>query len=155
MTCETRCCHGYCAGWPFLGRLLLSVIFILAGFSKLFIFHEAVGALRDAGVQSGAPAYITIALLMEIIGGLLILLGLFTRVGCWILMVFLLPTTLIFHAFWNFEGHEHALQMANFLKNLGLYGGLILLAVYGPGRWSIDARICKSCKTDCQRTDRP
>lgn len=148
MSCADRCCHGYCGGSVFLGRLLLSMIFILAGLSKLFMFNEAVDALKGAGIQSGTHIYIAIALIMEILGGLMILFGCFTRLGCWILMVFLLPTTLIFHAFWRYQGIEYALQIANFLKNLAIYGGLILLVSYGPGRWSVDARCCKNCKAD-------
>jgi putative oxidoreductase len=77
---------------------------------------------------------------MEIVGGIMLLLGWHNRVACGILMIFLLPTTFIVHAFWSFEGPEVTLQLSNFLQNLAIYGGLILLFCHGPGRWSIDTR---------------
>jgi putative oxidoreductase len=56
------------------------------------------------------------------------------------LIVFLIPTTLLFHDFWAFEGDDQRMQqMSHFLKNLGIVGGLILLMSYGPGRYSVDS----------------
>lgn len=126
---------------PFIGRLLISLIFILAGLGKILDYSGGVASLREMGIQ-GAQVYIVVGLLMELLGGISILLGWYTRLGCWLLMIFLLPTTLIFHGFWNYEGPAQALQLSLFLKNLTLYGGLILLASYGPGRFSVDARRC-------------
>lgn len=128
---------------PFLGRFLISLIFILAGVMKIFIFPETVSALQAVGIQ-GASIFTVVALLFELVGGLLILAGWYTRFGVYLLMIFLVPTTLIFHGFWNFEGHDQAEQMSHFLKNMAIFGGLLLLWSYGPGRWSIDACRCKS-----------
>lgn len=133
---EYKCSHG---PGPFFGRLLISLIFILGGLGKIIDFRGAVEALNSLGVVSGATIYIFIGMLMELIGGLLILLGWKTRIGVYVLMIFLFPTTLLFHSFWNYSGPEMALQLSIFLRNLTIYGGLLLLASYGPGRWSIDA----------------
>lgn len=132
---EYKCSHG---PGPFFGRLLISLIFILGGIGKIVDFRGASDALRSLGV-SGAEIYIFIGLLMELVGGILILLGLYTRLGVYILMIFLFPTTLLFHGFWNYSGVDMALQLSIFLRNLAIYGGLLMLASYGPGRWSIDA----------------
>lgn len=137
---EYKCLHG---ALPFFGRLLISLIFILAGIGKIFDFQGAVDTLRSIGV-GGAMILIFIALLMELIGGILLLLGWFTRVAIWLLWIFLLPTTLLFHGFWNFTGPEMALQLSIFLKNLTIYGGLMAFYSYGPGRWSLDA--CRTCR---------
>ena len=123
---------------PFFGRLLISLIFILAGIGKVIDFPGAVDSLRSVGIQ-GAQFFIFIALLMELIGGLFLLLGWYTRLGIYILMIFMLPTTLLFHGFWNYTGGEMALQLSLFLKNLAIYGGLLAFLSYGPGRWSLDA----------------
>ncbi len=128
---------------PFFGRLLISLIFILAGVMKIFIFSETVSALQEAGIK-GAGIFTVVALLFELIGGLLVLAGWHTRFGVYLLMIFLVPTTLIFHGFWNFQGHELAEQMSHFLKNMAIFGGLLLLWSYGPGRWSVDACRCQS-----------
>ena len=135
------CCAEYVSAHgpgPFFGRLLISLIFILAGISKIFDFQSTSEALRNMGIQK-AEIFIVIAILMELIGGILLLLGWHTRAAIYILMIFLLPTTLIFHSFWHYQGAEMKVQLSNFLKNLTIYGGLLLLLSYGPGRWSVDA----------------
>lgn len=137
LSCDTyHCQHG--AG-PFFGRLLLSIIFILAALGKIFDFEGGVNLLRQMGVQ-GAPVFFTIGLLMELIGGLMILFGWHTRLGVYILMIYLIPVTLMIHNFWGYEGADMAIQLQLFLKNLAIYGGLLLLLSYGPGRWSLDAK---------------
>ncbi len=145
MTCchEPRCTHGAA---PFFGRLLISLIFILAGVGKIVAFEEAANSLRSFGI-SGAEIFIAIGLVMELVGGILLLLGWFTRTAIWILMIFLLPTTLLFHGFWNYSGQEMALQLSIFLKNLTIYGGLLAFYSFGPGRWSLDA--CRTCNKSC------
>jgi putative oxidoreductase len=124
---------------PFLARFLISLIFLISGIGKIIDFSGAVLALKQVGVHQGAEIFIGIALFLELLGGLLVLLGWYTRVGCWILMIFLFPTTLLFHAFWRVDGANVALQLSLLLKNLVIYGALLLLQSYGPGRWSMDA----------------
>ncbi len=131
---------------PLLGRLLISQIFILSGLMKIVHFQPTVEAIRGAGLIIVPTLLAVIALLCELIGGVLILLGWKTRIGVAILMIFLFPTTLAFHNFWHYEGQEQMVQMANFLKNITIYGGLLLLWSYGPGRWSFDS--CSCCKKE-------
>lgn len=124
---------------PFFGRFLISFIFILAGLGKIFSFSETVDQMNQLGIK-GATTFLFVGVAMEIIGGLLVLLGLYTRLGCYILMIFLIPATFIFHNFWSVDVAEQAVQLTHFLKNLTIYGGLLLLVSYGPGAWSFDAR---------------
>ncbi len=145
---EGSCCShkgGSHGAAPFFGRLLISLIFILAGLGKIVDFPGAVDALQSVGIR-GASVFVFVGLLMELIGGLLLLLGWHTRLGIIILMIFLFPTTLIFHGFWSYTGAEMALQLSIFLKNLTIYGGLLAFYSYGPGRWSVDA--CRVCKKE-------
>ncbi|MCC5832122.1 MAG: DoxX family protein [Chlamydiales bacterium] len=132
--------HG---GVPFLGRLLISLIFILSGLGKILDFQGAVEQLRGYEIDL-AYFFILIALLLQLIGGILLLLGWFTRFAVVILMIFLLPTTLIFHGFWNYTGDKMELELVMFLKNLAIFGGLLAFFSFGPGRWSIDG--CRVCK---------
>ncbi len=126
---------------PFLGRLFISLIFIFAGFGKLFALEPTVEAFKALGFgQTLAMVGSITALALEIVGGLLVLLGLWTRLGVILLMIFLLPATLMFHNFWILEPPHSGMQLAHFLKNLTIYGGLILLLCHGPGRWSVDGR---------------
>ncbi|MFZ0564872.1 MAG: DoxX family protein [Chlamydiales bacterium] len=132
-----------CGGGPFFGRLLISLIFILGGIGKIIDFKGASDSLSSMGV-SGSDIYISIGLLVELIGGILLLIGCYTRFAVYILMIFLFPTTFIFHSFWLYRGVEASMQLSTFLKNLAIFGGLFLILSYGPGNWSIDA--CRSKK---------
>ncbi len=132
--CET---HLFGIG-PFAGRFWLCLIFLYAGVDKIVHFQE-MGEICTVLGLGGGNIYLFLSIVFELVGGLLLLLGWNTRLGCLILMLYLLPVTLIFHGFWNYEGAERALQITMFLKNLTIYGGLFLLATYGPGRWSLDA----------------
>lgn len=122
----------------FFGRFLISIIFIIAGVGKILNFSDAELSLEYFNI-SPAGLYIFIAMIMELIGGILVLLGWNTKIGCCILMIFLIPTTLIFHAFWQYEASEASLQLSLFLRNFSIFGGLLLLFAFGPGEWSIDA----------------
>jgi putative oxidoreductase len=121
-----------------LGRLALAAIFFVSGSAKLIDVSGT--AAHMAGV--GIPFPETLAMFVgvaEILGALSIAFGALTRIGAIGLILFLIPTTLLFHNFWVFEGDEQRTQLVNFLKNLGIAGGLILLISYGPGRYSIDS----------------
>ena len=67
--------------------------------------------------------------------------GLYARVGALVLALYLIPVSLVFHDFWNVAGPERAGQMADFLKNVALAGGLLLIVAHGAGRHSLDERL--------------
>jgi putative oxidoreductase len=137
-------CESLHTAGALIGRFLLSLIFILAGFGKITGFSEAVDSLKQMNIPA-AHLLIVITIIIELGCGLLILFGWYTRLASWILVIFLIPVTLMFHDFWNYEQEEMVVQMSNFLKNLSIMGGLILLACYGSGRWSLDAKQAKHC----------
>jgi putative oxidoreductase len=122
------------------GRFLLSAIFILSGIMKFANYDQTLGYMRAEGIP-WTPALLVIAALVEIIGGLSILSGLLTRIGALALIVFLIPTTLVFHDFWAYSGAERSMQTANFMKNLAIMGGLLLLTAFGGGRYAVDSEI--------------
>ncbi len=118
-----------------VARALIAAIFVTSGIAKL---ADPAGTNAHM-VAHGLPAVDllrTLAAFVEIAGGLSILLGALTRIGAIGLIVFLIPTTLVFHDFWN-----HKDQIPQFFKNLAIIGGLALLVAYGPGRYSVDARL--------------
>ena len=80
------------------------------------------------------------AILFEVGGALMVLLGFRARIGAVALVAFLIPTTVLFHNFWSFEGDEQKMQMISFLKNLSIMGGLLMILGGGPGYFSIDNR---------------
>jgi len=121
-----------------LGRIAIAAIFLVSGGAKLFDVAGTSAHMTAVGI----PYPETLAMLAgvaEILGALSLLFGALTRVGAIGLVLFMIPTTLLFHNFWAYEGDPQRLQMIQFLKNLALTGGLLQLISYGPGRYSIDA----------------
>jgi putative oxidoreductase len=126
--------------WMLVGRILVATIFLISGFAKLTDPSGTVGYMEAQGIPS-AHTLAIIAGGAEVAGGLAILFGFLTRIGAFGLILFLIPTTLIFHDFWTMDGAEATTQMVNFVKNLAIIGGLALLVANGAGRYSIDARL--------------
>jgi len=127
-----------------IGRVLMSVIFLGAGISKItgFAGTTAYMAARPAFVnmESALPILAGLAIVAEVGGGLSLLLGWLTRLGALGLVLFLIPTTFVFHNFWTYPPDAQGLQQAMFLKNLAMVGGLLILSVAGPGAFSVDGR---------------
>jgi putative oxidoreductase len=129
---------------PLIGRILLSAVFILAGISKVrgFSGEEMFVASKHLPLPAVALA---IAMIIELVGGLAILVGLYTRFTAWIVFLYMIPTTFLFHNFWAMQGAAQQDNMLHFEKNLAIMGGLLILATFGPGSMSVDgARAPKS-----------
>ena len=120
-------------------RVLLCAIFLMSGFGKISDWQGTTGYMAAKGMPA-VSLFLAGAILLELGGGLSLLLGFRARAGAAALTLFLIPATLIFHNFWAFEGMDQRLQMINFLKNLAILGGLIQTMVYGAGAFSLDAR---------------
>ncbi len=117
---------------PLLGRVFLSQIFLLAGLDKIM----SPGASRDYMAQAGLPftrLFLVAAIVLEIGGGLSLLLGYKARYGAAALILFLVPATLIFHI-----DFQNPIQVTMLLKNLAIIGGLLMVAHFGPGSFAID-----------------
>lgn len=122
-----------------LGRALLALIFLVSALHKLAAWQATVAYMASRGMPA-APAFLVAAVALEIAGSLSLLLGFRARVGAALLIAFLVPTTLVFHCFWTMTGAERQVNMIMFLKNLAIMGGLLLVAAFGPGPASFDAR---------------
>lgn len=125
---------------PLIARALLSLVFLVAGFDKIVDWEGASAYAASKGLVL-IPLLLGVAIAFEIGGGLCLLAGLKTREVALALLLYLVPVTLIFHAFWTYEGMERQIQMSNFLKNLAIMGGLMQVFAYGAGRVSVDDRL--------------
>jgi putative oxidoreductase len=117
-----------------LGRVLMAVIFILSGIGKFTHLSGMAAAVHLS------PAMLGLAGAAELAGGMSLLLGLWSRIGALGLVIFLIPTTLMFHNFWAAPPAQQQEQMINFLKNLAIMGGLLMVVAFGPGPLSITRR---------------
>jgi putative oxidoreductase len=126
--------------WMLLaGRLLMAALFIVAGVRKALAFGASAAYMTKNGIPM-SDALLVVALIIEIGGGLLLILGWKTRIVATALFVFVVVLTPIFHAYWTFEPAQMVAQLNNFLKNLGLMGGLLYMMVLGAGALSLDER---------------
>ena len=122
------------------GRILLAAIFLISGLNKLSDFSGTATFMAGAGLPA-SEFLLVLTILIEVAGGLLIVLGLYTRQLSLILFLFMIPVTAVFHNPWG-AGDPAQLQqqMIHFLKNLAIMGGLLHLSAFGPGYFSIEAR---------------
>ncbi len=121
-----------------LGRILLSAIFLVSGISKISDWNGTAGMMSAHGM-SAVPFFLTVAILVEIVGGLALLTGWHTRLAALMLFLYLIPTTLIFHNFWAVQGAAQQMQTIHFLKNLAIMGGLLEFVAVGAYAISMDA----------------
>jgi putative oxidoreductase len=122
------------------GRVLLSLIFLASAVGHVLDWSGSTSYMTSYGMPM-VHVFLAGAVAFLFVGGLSVLLGLRARWGAVMLIVFLIPTTLIFHAFWTIdpaEAVERKMQMIQFLKNLGLIGGLLMVLAHGSGSLGLD-----------------
>ncbi|MFP5078584.1 DoxX family protein [Rhizobium sp. YIM 134829] len=117
-----------------IGRILLSIIFILAGFGKITNIGGTAGYFGSMGLPVPMVTAVVVSL-VELVGGLFILVGFLTRPTAYVLALFCIATAFIAH--YNFSDMN---QMINFQKNFAMAGGFLVLAAFGPSTLSVDAR---------------
>ena len=121
------------------GRLLMALLFLPAGIGKLTGFAGTVGYISSVGLpmpQLGAM----VALVVEIGGGVALIAGFGTRVAAIVLAAFTLVASYFFHAYWAVPADQQLIPQLLFYKNMAVIGGLLTIAAWGAGAWSVDAR---------------
>ena len=115
-----------------IGRILISSVFLISGFNKINQYDETIEWMESFGV----PGILIIpAILLEIIGSLMIIIGYKTRVIATLFSIFCITLAIIFH-----NDFSDQMQLVAFLKNLALAGGFLFLVVSGPGKISLDKK---------------
>lgn len=129
--------HASDAIW-LVGRVLMSAIFLMSGVMKILHWAPTQQSMASEGMAA-TPFFLLGAIVLEIGGGLGLLLGYKARWAGLALALFLIPTTLIFHDFWTYQGQAMENQMQHFMKNLTIMGGLLTIGAVGAGAYSLDA----------------
>ena len=122
-----------------IGRILLAAIFLISGFDKIAGFQGLISTISSKGFP--APEFFaagTVAL--ELIAGLMLVVGWRVRWAALALAAFSLLLSFLFHNFWAMPEAQKVMQQIQFLKNMAIIGGLLYVAAFGAGRFSIDKR---------------
>ena len=120
-------------------RFLLAALFLPAGIGKITGFAGTVGYITSVGLPLPTVAA-AVAAAVEVLGGLALIFGLGTRLAALALAVFTLVASFFFHAYWSVPAEQQMVQQLMFYKNVAVSGGLLALAAFGAGAWSLDAR---------------
>ncbi len=123
---------------PLFGRILISPVYILAGISKIMAFSMMLGYVTSAHLPFPKLS-LACAAAIELLGGLSILLGFHTELAAWIVFLFMIPTTVLFHLVPAVQNMDRMGNITNVEKNVAIMGGLLLLAAFGAGAYSIDS----------------
>lgn len=122
-----------------VGRFLLALLFVPAGFSKLAGFAGTVGYIASKGIPLPEVAA-AIAVAVELGLGLLLLVGWKTRWAALGIAFFTVVITVIFHNYWAVPAAQMMQQQQAFFKNVAVVGGLLLVAAFGAGAFSVDGK---------------
>ena len=140
-----------------IGRICMSAVFIVYGIPKVM---DSASVANHAGpkrfmdlVASGAAAPIWFGYLIgaiEVLGGIVIILGIKTRFVASLFVIYLILVTYFGHPFWLIDAAKDAanfaIQKSNFYKNLAIIGAFLMLALHGPGAISVDGRMSASSR---------
>jgi putative oxidoreductase len=123
---------------PFAARILISAIFVQGALGKILGWSGQMAYMQSHGMHFAVAPLLAIALLIEAVGTLCLVLGYRARVAAAIMFVYLIGVSVVLHAFWSAPAASAGNLQTHFLKNMGVAGGLLMIAVYGPGRWALD-----------------
>lgn len=122
-----------------VGRILLAIIFIKAGFGKIGGWEGTAGYMASKGMPV-VPLLLALTIAIELGGGLLLAAGYKARWVALAIFLFLIPVTVIFHPFWGIDAAQVQNQMNHFMKNVAIMGGMLMVFAFGPGAYSLDKR---------------
>lgn len=124
---------------PLVGRILLALIFLISGYDKIGGFSNVAAAMAGKGIPFSEIALV-ITILIEIGGGLMLVVGWKARWVATAIFLWMIPVTLMFHNFWAVDAAQYENQFNHFLKNLCIMGGMLYIMAFGAGPLSLDAR---------------
>lgn len=123
-----------------IGRLLYGGYFLYSGVNHFLGLEGLAGYAASKGVPAPSLAVAFSGLLL-LLGGLSIVLGFWTRIGAWLIVLFLVPVSLMMHTFWAIPDAQAASgEMLNFMKNMALLGAAMMIATVPRWPLSVDAR---------------
>lgn len=124
---------------PLAGRILMALIFLTSGYGKIIGFGATATVMASKGMP--LPEILLVcAIVLELVGAVLLIIGWHTRWAALALIVFLIPATLYFHNYWSYPPEQVRNQRNHYMKNVAILGALIFVMGMGAGPLSVDRR---------------
>ena len=116
-----------------VGRIFISLVFLLSGFNKIGNYEGTVGWMESLGMSG---IFLIPAIMLEVVAPILIIVGYKVRISAALLSLFCIATAVIFH-----NDFSNQMQFVSFMKNIGLAGGFLFLVVNGAKDFSLDKKL--------------
>ena len=120
-----------------VGRILLAFLFLKSGWGKIDGFEQTAAMMASKGVPLANIALI-VTIILELGAGILLVIGYKARWAALAIALWLIPVTFMFHAYWSVPADQVMNQTNNFFKNVSIFGGMLMVFAFGPGRYSVD-----------------
>jgi putative oxidoreductase len=120
-----------------VGRVLLALMFLVAGYGKITGYDGTAGFMASAGLPM-VGVLLPLTILVECGGGIALVIGWKARWAALLLAGFTILATLTFHNFWTMKAEANMVNSLFFYKNLAVIGGMLFVFAFGPGRYSVD-----------------
>lgn len=120
-----------------LGRVLIAFIFLFEAYDSIAFFKATKEQMIGYGITWHTETLLMAAIFLLILGGILVLIGYRSGFGAVLLLLYWVPITFIVHAWWNEVGFDRRMESMQFMKNMAIIGGLLIIIVNGSGRYSI------------------
>lgn len=125
--------------FPLIARVLICAIFVQGAFGKIAGWSGQASYMQSHQLPAQLiPAMLGMALVIEAGGVLCLLIGWQARVAAFTMFLYLGMVSVLLHNFWALQGMSAGVMQTQFLKNVGIMGGLLMIAATGPGKWSLD-----------------
>jgi putative oxidoreductase len=122
-------------------RIFIAILFYYEALDSFWFFEKTKETMSIYGLTWRQDLLLSLTIIALIVGATLVLIGYYSKFGAFLLLLYLLPTTFIIFSFWNDPVDVRRIQMINFMRNLAIIGGLLLLIVNKPGSYSVKSLI--------------
>jgi putative oxidoreductase len=137
------------AVFPLSARLFICAIFVQGALGKILGWSGQAAYMQSHNLPAQLiPTMLGIALLIEAAGVLCLIVGWQARIAAFVMFLYLGVVSVLLHNFWAAQGMAAAGMQTQFLKNVGIMGGLLMITAAGPGGWSADARWTSRVRSD-------
>jgi putative oxidoreductase len=120
-----------------MGRILLGAIFLYEALDTLIFYENTKNTMTNYGITAAQDFLIIVSIIILLFGSILIIIGYFARIGAGLLFIYWFILTMIIYSFWDDPTELQRINGINFMRNMAICGGLLMLLANGAGKYSV------------------